>query len=269
MSGTQRWLRRITDGGGTPAARTVCLPHAGGAASAYQGWARHLPPDTELLAVQYPGRQERLADPCAESMDEMADAVSTALAALPPVPTVVFGHSMGSLVAYETVRRLELRAPESLPVRLFVSGTAAPHRDREELPGPDDDALVAYTRRQGGEPEGPAPDAQDTDVYAIPELRELLLPSLRADFALLRAYRPTRPPVRVGVPVTAFGGDRDAGCPPGSLSTWADLTTSEFTTRVFPGGHFYLREHEELVAALVTAVTSPCTPSGWSRHPDR
>lgn len=254
MSAGGRWLRRFTDGAGTPSARVVCLPHAGGAASAYQGWARRLAPGTELLAVQYPGRQERLADPCSESMEETADAVSAALAALPPLPTVVYGHSMGSLVAYEAVRRLELRAPWNLPVRLFVSGTAAPHRDREDLPGPDDEALVAYTRRQNGAAEPSARDAADVDPYAIPELRELLLPSLRADFGLLRAYRPARPPVRVGVPVTAFGGDRDAGCPPASLETWADLTTSEFTTRVFPGGHFYLREHEELVVALVASA---------------
>ncbi|MFJ6798015.1 thioesterase II family protein [Streptomyces sp. NPDC091268] len=251
MSGAGSWLRRFTDAAAAPRARVVCLPHAGGAASAYQGWARRMPPGTELLAVQYPGRQERLDDPCSRSMEETADAVSTALAALAPLPTVVFGHSMGSLVAYETVRRLELRAPEAVPVRLFVSGTAAPHRDREDLPGPDDDALVAYTRRQGDAGRG---DSAQDDVYAVPELRALLLPSLRADFHLLRSYRPARPPVRLGVPLTAFGGDRDAGCPPDALATWADLTAGELTTRVFPGGHFYLREHEELVAALVASA---------------
>ncbi|MGW1014576.1 thioesterase II family protein [Streptomyces termitum] len=244
--GASRWLRRLAVPGapapGPFRARVVCLPHAGGAASAYQGWARHVPPGVELIAVQYPGRQERLAERCSETMEETAGAVAGALAALPALPTVVFGHSMGALVAYETVLRLARTAPHATPVHLFVSGTAAPHRDRDDLPGLDDDSLVAYTRRQGG---------AEPEVYEIPELRELLLPSLRADFRLLTGYLPVRDPARTGVPVTALGGDRDTGCLPGRLETWGELTTGEFATRVLPGGHFYLQGAEELLCALV------------------
>ncbi|MCC0095263.1 alpha/beta fold hydrolase [Streptomyces flavotricini] len=247
--GTSRWLKRLTVPGAPapqPArARIVCLPHAGGGASAYQGWARHLPPAVELLAVQYPGRQDRLAEPCSETMEESAGAAAAALAALPVLPTVVFGHSMGALVAYETTLRLGRHAPHAAPVHLFVSGTAAPHRDREELPALDDASLVAYTRRQGG---------AEPEVYEIPELRELLLPSLRADFRLLTDYVPVKEPARTGVPVTAFGGDRDTGCPPEELASWGELTTAEFTSRVFPGGHFYLQGQEERLTALVAGA---------------
>ncbi|WP_327136096.1 alpha/beta fold hydrolase (plasmid) [Streptomyces sp. NBC_01343] len=247
--GTSRWLKRLTVPGAPapqPArARIVCLPHAGGGASAYQGWARHLPPAVELLAVQYPGRQDRLAEPCSETMEESAGAAAAALAALPVLPTVVFGHSMGALVAYETTLRLGRHAPHAAPVHLFVSGTAAPHRDREELPALDDASLVAYTRRQGG---------AEPEVYEIPELRELLLPSLRADFRLLTDYVPVKEPARTSVPVTAFGGDRDTGCPPEELASWGELTTAEFTSRVFPGGHFYLQGQEERLTALVAGA---------------
>ncbi|MGW5343293.1 thioesterase II family protein [Streptomyces sp. NPDC004050] len=268
VSTQQPWLKRFTTGAGSgsgaaaaaPPVRTaapapartriVCLPHAGGAATAFQGWARHLPPDTELLAVQYPGRQNRIAEPCIESMPELADAVCTALAALPPLPTAVFGHSMGSLVAYETVVRLARSAtPGTLPLHLFVSGAEAPHRARKDLPALDDDSLIAYTRRQNAVD---VPAAQDP--YAIPELLDLLLPSLRADFTLLTGYRPAVPPAAVPVPVTALGGDQDSGCPAEALPTWADLTTARFTSRVFPGGHFYLQGHEGAVASLVAST---------------
>ncbi|CAL9644714.1 Thioesterase PikA5 (plasmid) [Streptomyces sp. enrichment culture] len=261
MQDADRWLKRFTPAsspatGRTPGtaaltpptrirSRVVCLPHAGGAAPAYQPWARHLPADTELLAVQYPGRQERLGEPCADTLGELADAVAAALAALPVLPTVVFGHSMGSLVAYETVLRLARHAPQALPVRLFVSGAPAPAHDRTNLPAPDDASLLAYVRNQG---------AAQPEVYDIPELRELLMPSLRGDFALLARYRPARPPARVPVPVTALGGDSDAGCPPESLATWADATTADFASRVFPGGHFYLQGREDTLAGLVTTA---------------
>ncbi|MEV6583837.1 alpha/beta fold hydrolase [Streptomyces sp. NPDC051582] len=244
-----RWLKRLTVPG-TPApqparARIVCLPHAGGAANAYQGWARHLPAAVELLAVQYPGRQDRLAEPCSETMEEIAGAAAAALAALPVLPTVVFGHSMGALVAYETTLRLARQAPHAAPVHLFVSGASAPHRECEDLPALDDESLIAHTRRQGG---------AQPEAYDIPELRELLLPSLRADIRLLTDYRGVREPARTNVPVTAFGGDRDTSCPPEALASWGESTTAEFTTRVFPGGHFYLQGREEQLTALVAGA---------------
>jgi pyochelin biosynthetic protein PchC len=240
-----RWLKRLDDLSRPVRSRLVCFPHAGGAAGAYQGWVRHLPPETELLAVQYPGRQERINEPTAASMDEMADTVSAALAALPPLRTAVFGHSMGALVAYETSVRLQARAPWAAPARVFVSAAAAPAPEgRAGLPALDDDSLVAYARRQGG---------ADPEVYDIPELRELLLLSLRADFALLTAYRPAAQPRRLTAPLTALGGDEDRSCPPVSLATWAPYTTGPFTTRVFTGGHFYLQGREDTLTRLVTA----------------
>ncbi|MEW2417999.1 alpha/beta fold hydrolase [Streptomyces sp. NPDC046866] len=253
MTDAARWLKRFS--AGAPAtSRIVCLPHAGGGASAYHGWARHLPADTELLAVQYPGRQDRFAEPCIESMAELADAVAALLAGLTELPTVVFGHSMGALVAYESVLRLARTAPRALPAHLFVSAAAAPGTERRHpLPALDDDSLVAFARRQGG---------ADPEVYAMPELRELVLPTLRADIRLLTDYRPALPPVRLPLPVTALGGDADAGCPPASLATWAATTSGAFTSRTFPGGHFWLQGREgELAPLIAAAAPAPAAPA--------
>jgi len=53
-------------------ARLVCVPYAGGGASAYQAWSGDLP-DVEVWAAELPGRERRFAEPAATSIDEVVE----------------------------------------------------------------------------------------------------------------------------------------------------------------------------------------------------
>ncbi|SES36025.1 pyochelin biosynthetic protein PchC [Streptomyces sp. yr375] len=241
-----RWFRVHRCRAPRAARRLLCFPHAGGTAHLFHGWSAHLPDDVELLAVRYPGRQDRLAESCVEDMAELADAVTEALAPYTDLPLTLFGHSMGSAVAYEVALRLEARGLR--PAHLLVSGRAAPHRARPAgVHDGDDEALLATVRGLG--------DYQ-AEVYEIPELRELLMPALRADYRLIEAYRPERPaPLRT--PVTAYTGRDDGSCPPRSVGAWSELTEpGRFALRSFPGDHFYLVPHEAELVADIAAVLS-------------
>lgn len=248
-----RWLRRPLP---RPAARVslVCFPHAGGAAAFYTPWARLLPPGVELVAVQYPGRQDRLGEPPAETMDELAGAVTEALrAGRPDRDLVLFGHSMGAAVAWETALRLEASGPGLRHV--FVSGRPGPRRQR---PGDvhlrDDDGLAAELRELGG---------THTELLDEPEIRAVLLPSVRADYRLIETYRPDVE-ARLRCPLGAFTGDRDDQATEVDLAAWRTATAGTFTGRVLPGGHFYLVPHARQVVA---AVLDACGVAAPAAHP--
>ncbi|MFD4529076.1 thioesterase II family protein [Streptomyces sp. NPDC058470] len=237
-----RWLRRprpVAD----PRLRLVCLPHAGGTAGSFYGWTATLPADVELTAVQYPGRQDRLCEPCLWDMGELADGVAQALLPLLDRPVALFGHSMGAALAYEVTLRLETLY-RARPRQLFVSGHASPTRPRvgRDLHLRDDAAMLAGLLELGG---------MDEAVSADPELLALLMPSFRADLRLIETYRPcgARP---VTVPVTAYTGDADPGVPVADVAAWADLAAGEFDLRAFPGGHFYLVDQETEVVSDIS-----------------
>ena len=59
--------------------RLVCFPHAGGGAGSYREWPPLLPPWVELLAVQYPGREDRFPDPLIDDMHELVAQLAAAL----------------------------------------------------------------------------------------------------------------------------------------------------------------------------------------------
>ncbi|MET8017462.1 thioesterase II family protein [Streptomyces decoyicus] len=233
-----RWLRTFQPVA-SPRLRLVCFPHAGGSASFFRTWPQQLPADWEVSAVRYPGREERIAEPCLTSMAELAGGIADGLAPHMTPHTVFFGHSMGASVAHEVAALLAARGVAG-PAALLVSGRAAPHRLRrlstDEL---TDEDLLATVTRLGG------PGAE---VLGDPELRDLVLPPIRADYGLLEAYVAGPKAPAVDLPVVAYFGTEDPGPTPDDVRAWSELTSVRCDARAFPGGHFYLVPHEaELV----------------------
>ncbi|MFI6107155.1 thioesterase II family protein [Streptomyces sp. NPDC051310] len=229
-----------------PARRLVCFPHAGGAASFYRPWARYADPSTELLAVQYPGRENRFREPLIPTMEPLVSAVADELLALPPLPTVFFGHSMGAAVAYETLLRLE-RAGAAHVTRLCVSGRS-PDGAADRPAVRTDDEVVEAVRSLGG---------THAAVFDDPELRELLLPVIRNDYHLIDGYRrrTDAPPLRADV--HALTGDRDPQVTPEEATGWKALTSGSFTLTVLEGDHFYLVPAAERVARTAMEPAQP------------
>lgn len=218
-------------------ARVVCLPHAGGAASFFGSWGGKAA--AEVFAVQYPGREDRLDEGQAACVAELADAIAAALPV--DLPIVLFGHSLGAILAYEVARTLE-HAVGVPPAHVVVSGRRAP----SDPPGGDvhrwsDDALVDELVRLGG---------TDGHVLRLPEARSVFLPAIRADFRLAETYR-WRPGPEPSCPVTAVIGVGDTEVSAEQAARWADHTTGVFVLRVLPGGHFYLIAQQDAVLDIV------------------
>ncbi|MFD8913599.1 thioesterase II family protein [Streptomyces sp. NPDC059575] len=235
---TSAWIRRFHP---APAAgtRLVLLPHAGGSASFFFPLSRALAPTVDVLAVQYPGRQDRRNEACVDDLGTLADLVTAELLPWTDRPLALFGHSLGAVLAYEVARRLEERG--TVPLKLYVSGRGEPDGRRgEQVHLLDDDALVkTMTLLAGTELE--VPDE---------ELLRLTLPSLRSDHKAIESYR-HRPGPPLKTPVVALTGDRDPKVTPEDAGRWSRYTTGAFDLRVFDGGHFYLVRQLDGVADAV------------------
>ncbi|CAO3437804.1 thioesterase II family protein [Azospirillum doebereinerae] len=221
-----------------PALRLFVFPFAGGSAMYFHRWARLVPDAVDLVGVQYPGRCSRLSEP---GLTEFAALVEGARHAVEPLlpdadRTAFFGHSLGALVAFELTRSLRAQAARQ-PDHLFLSARGAPGSPATgSVPDTLFDAdLIEFLKRLGG-----TPDAMLADAGVM----AMILPGLRADLEALATWRP---PVDdpLALPVTTLAGIDDHAFPPDTMSGWARQTTGPFADHLFPGGHFYLTDHNE------------------------
>ncbi|NLU76618.1 thioesterase [Streptomyces sp. HNM0575] len=234
------WIRRYHP---APDARRqlVCLPHAGGSASFFHPVSARLSSVAEVLAVQYPGRQDRRDETGPSDLATMADLVYGALREhLRARPTALFGHSMGATLAFEVTRRFE--ADGGQLSRLFVSGRRAPSRYRDErVHLMEDDGILEELKNLAG---------TESSLLGDEEIQRLILPALRSDYTAIETYR-CEPGAAVEAPVTVLTGDSDPKTSLDEAEDWRHHTKGDFDLRVFPGGHFYLGPRASDVIGLL------------------
>jgi medium-chain acyl-[acyl-carrier-protein] hydrolase len=230
-----------------PAARLrlVCFPYAGAGASAYFSWSRALRGrPVEVRAVQPPGRENRLREAPFTDLHSLVEAIASECAALADRPFAFFGHSMGSLVAFEVTRALRDRGGP-VPVHLFVSGANAPDVPRTTEPlyplSDADEFVAAVATRYGGLPKA---------VRDNRELLDVILPVLRADMRITESYV-HKPAAPLPIGIAAYTGDADPMVRPELVAGWRAQSTAGFASRVFPGDHFFLAEHRDALIADV------------------
>jgi medium-chain acyl-[acyl-carrier-protein] hydrolase len=223
--------------------RLFCFPYAGSGASIFRTWSDGLPADVEVCPVQFPGRGTRLAETPFTQLSPLVQTLAQAMVPLLDKPFAFFGHSLGALVGFELARQLR-RQSGVQPVRLFVSADRAPQIPRRDRPihALPEGEFLEELRRLNGIP---------GKVLEEAELMQIMLPVLRADFAVYETYAyATEPPLNC--PISTLGGLQDHRVSRGDLEAWRDQTSDSFSLRMFPGDHFFWNTTQPLLLQVLS-----------------
>ncbi len=239
--------------------RLFCFPHAGGGASAFRSWLAPPALGVEVHPVQLPGRETRYNEALPTDTKFLVPDIAEAILPLLAIPFAFLGNSMGSLIAYELARHLQLRFMIS-PLWLFAAA-AHPPADIQRLPKiaalPDQEFGHSIQQRYNGIPR---------QVAENPDLLAAFLPILKGDLKLLESYRWTPEP-KLSCPVTAVVGQADPGLTPNAARGWAAVTNGSFDEVVISGGHLALLDHRDLVLRrLARSGLASSRVTGGQRH---
>lgn len=242
------WIRKIH--ADDEEIRMFCFPYAGGSPHIFSAWRDSLQNDVGLYAIQLPGRGRRLHDRQIDRIEPIVDAIVAALEPFHDLPFVFFGHSMGALIAFETARALR-RSGRPMPAWLFASGFQAPHIEERSTATHDlsDEAFIQKLKDLDGTP---------PEVLENREILELILPALRADFAVVDTYR-YKSESPLDCPITAFCGVQDTHFGSESVADWRMQTSNDFTFHQLEGGHFFIHTSQtDLLQLIVSDLEQLC-----------
>jgi medium-chain acyl-[acyl-carrier-protein] hydrolase len=222
--------------------KLVCIPHAGGSASAFCRWQKSAGEDLEIMPVQLPGREERICEDLLtdfpKAVREVADAVEQYLK---DGRFSLFGHSLGGTLAFELSKELERRGLHAQT--LFIASTdidaARVIVKSENL---DDDAFFARVRSYGAIDE-------NSEILQYPEFMEIFFKMLRADFTLSENYEYDG--IRTSVPIAALCGTEDPMETIEKMHSWENCTESGACFREFEGGHFFIEDNMDEVIGYI------------------
>jgi medium-chain acyl-[acyl-carrier-protein] hydrolase len=174
----------------------------------------------------------------------MVEAMAPAIAPYLNKPFVLFGHSMGALVAFELARKLR-RDHQTLPECLIVSGRVAPHVaiPRSPLNDLPQAEFVEGLKQLNG---------TSREVLEDEGLMSLITPMLRADLAVHENYRYT-PEAPLSCDILALCGLHDTEAGREGVEAWQSYTDGRFTRRMFPGDHFFIQSAQALYLRMLSS----------------
>lgn len=224
----------------------VCFPFAGAGASFFHPWKERFSDAVTVLPMQLPGRERLIAEAPFDDLQRAADYLADRLAKQRTGESVtLFGHCfLGAALAFEVARRMESTGEVGLD-HLVVSAARSPKRRHQYgVQGLDGGAFVALVTELTG---------YVHPALEIPEIRELVLMALRADFMMDETYVPSNL-TPLEVPITAIYARHDALVDADEVREWAELTAQEFNVVEVAGGHMYVAEDLRELVDTVTQV---------------
>jgi surfactin synthase thioesterase subunit len=219
----------------------VCFPFAGSGASIFFPWEKFLHSDFNIYAFQAPGREDRIGEDLIDNLELLVQKGSAELLKLANKPIILFGHSLGAVIAFEITKLIEKQGIE--PKCLIVSGRQPPHLSLKMPPISelsDQDLLKGLLDLEG----------TDREIVKHPELLEIILPIIRADFKIGEKYLlPIQD--QINCPIIAIGANNDPWVKVDELSQWQKFTRQECQLKTISGDHFYVKnDFQEIVQLL-------------------
>ncbi len=230
----------------------ICIPHAGGSASCYMKWKHYLNNNIEFIPVELRGRGKRITEPLYQSMEEAIDDVFHRIERfIRAGDYILFGHSMGGVIAYGVAQKIIQRRERS-PAHIILSSAIPPecYHKRNLIHDAELPVFKRAVMSLGGTPE---------EVFDNADIASIFVPIMRSDYRMLELYKPSDMDKLLPCDMSVFWGYDDNSILQDNIKLWEEKTEKTCRFYSFEGRHFYL--FDESLQKVVENINCICDNS--------
>ncbi|MBS4536684.1 thioesterase [Clostridium sp. D2Q-14] len=223
-----------------------CLPYAGGSEAIYYKWKKYLDSSIELYPIELKGRGKRFDKGFYENLEEAVDDIFNNIKdKIDNTDYAIYGHSMGSLLAYELYYKIK-KMGYLKPKHIFFSGYKAPSiiRTKENIYDLPDYDFIKKVMELGGTPE---------EVFNNKELLEVFLPVIRNDFKILENYNYKEREDKIECDVSILYGNQEA-INLEDVLLWKNHVSSGFKIYNLEGNHFFINKNVKNISNIINST---------------
>jgi medium-chain acyl-[acyl-carrier-protein] hydrolase len=220
-----------------------CIPHAGSSATIYTKWKQQMNASIQVIPVELSGRGQRFDEPLYQTIEDMVEDIYWSIHdQLNERPYAIFGHSMGSLIAFELGRKIQ-NMNQSPPLVYFFSGKTPPQTKNHDpkISKLNNEAFIKEILELGGTPSGLFENKTMTDIF---------LPIIRSDYTAVDHYEFGENIEKLNSDFVVLYGEQDESMK-GEVGDWKELTHACCDFIPFSGGHFFIHESERSVLNVI------------------
>lgn len=244
---TTKWLIPLNKWQNEPIAKIIFFPYAGGHSYSYSPLVKPLSLHN-CLGIELAGKGMRMDEVPDTDMKIVVENISSVLANNWYENMILFGHSMGALMAFECARTLEIQHQKKLK-GLIISGQCAPScvKEIQYLDcQASDEAIIEYLKKSG---------KTEAAIFENAEMRKLIVSYMKADLRINASYcyQPMKP---LSCPIAYISAENDEIAPERHCDDWRRETSSAFYLQKISSGHFAIFEQADVLKKIMDLILS-------------
>lgn len=227
--------------------KLFCIPHAGGSAAVYSKWKNYINPSIDICPIELAGRGKRFKEDFYNNINEAVEDVYNIIKNDLDDNYAFFGHSMGSLIAYELAHYI-VKLKNNQPKHIFFSGRKAPNviYENNSIHKLSEEDLKNKVFEFSGTPK---------EVLDNTHMSNAFLKILRADFKVCELYKYVKRDLKLDCNITILNGNKD-DIKINHIASWKQHTSKECSIYFFKGGHFYMNDNIKSLAYIINSTLS-------------
>lgn len=223
-----------------------CFPYAGGTADFYNDLEGVADDNVHFIKLEYSGHGERMKEPLYHGFDELTEDlypwIIKNLENYPEADYALMGYSMGSIAAFDMIRKLVIEDKIRKPVHVFLAAHHPGHIfGLQSVP---EEELAAWVKERtigfGG---------IDQRLLNNKSFWRLYLPIYTADYRIISSYDFERIQIQTDIPATIFYSEEDI--PYEQMKGWKRFFTKECSYVEYEGPHFFIHKYYREMAGLI------------------